>query len=214
MSKQKFLPIFPLSMVAFPNEVLHLHIFEDRYKQLINECLDEKKSFGLPTVHEKRVLEFGTEMQITKLEKTYEGGEMDIVVKGLGVFRILDIVKEVPGKLYMGAVVNELENKPIQHGPTKGRLVAVVEELFKLLDVDKEIDSKGDASYSYALGHMVGFDLMQEYELLKHQGEATRQRIILEHVRNLLPSVKQIAEIKERAKLNGHFRLIHPPDIS
>jgi Lon protease-like protein len=45
---QKFLPLFPLNLVAFPLEDLNLHIFEQRYRDLINECLDEGKTFGVP----------------------------------------------------------------------------------------------------------------------------------------------------------------------
>jgi Lon protease-like protein len=210
---QKFIPIFPLAMVAYPGEKLHLHIFEQRYRQLINECLEEGKPFGLPAVEEKRILDYGTEMEVTELVKRYDSGELDIVVEGKSVFKVLDLVKQVPEKLYMGAVIDIQENKPVQHRPTRGRLIKAVEVLFSLLEIEKKIDFEGEPHLSYALGHLVGFDLLQEYELLKHPSEATRQRIILEHVRNLLPSVKQVSEIRERARLNGHFRLIHPPDI-
>jgi ATP-dependent Lon protease len=55
--------------------------------------------------------------------------------------------------------------------------------------------------------------MLQEYELLKHESEAIRQRILLEHIRTMLPSVQQMADIRERARLNGHFRITYPPDL-
>lgn len=211
---QKFIPIFPLAMVAYPGERLNLHIFEDRYKQLIQECVDESKTFGLPPVDRKEVLMFGTELRVVQVVKRYDGGEMDIQVEGVDVFKVLELIKDVPDKLYMGAIVSVQDNISDRHMPTRERLRDAINELFQLLDIAKQITPEKEAYYSYALAHLVGFDLMQEYELLKHPSESVRQRIILEHVRNLLPSIRQMAEIRERAKLNGQFRMIHPPDIS
>ena len=83
-----FIPIFPLSIVVYPGENLNLHIFESRYKQLINECYSEKKSFGIPTVINDKVSEMGTLMNIEEIVSTSENGEMDIKTKGVSVFRI------------------------------------------------------------------------------------------------------------------------------
>jgi len=209
---QKFIPIFPLGMVAYPGEQLNLHIFEERYKQLINECVRENKSFGIPPVEGKEVLLYGTELLVTEVVKKYDNGELDVRVEGTGVFRILEVIHEIPEKLYMGAIVTVLDNINDRHMPTRERLRDAVNELFALLDIDKRILPEEQAYYSYALAHLVGFDLLQEFELLKHQSESVRQRIILEHVRNLLPSVRSVHDIRERARLNGQFRMINPPD--
>lgn len=66
---QKFIPIFPLNLVAYPGEKLNLHIFEPRYIQLINECNTEGKTFGIPVVNNKELLEYGTEMKLEKVQK-------------------------------------------------------------------------------------------------------------------------------------------------
>jgi len=209
---QKFLPIFPLSLVAYPGESLNLHIFEPRYKQLIKECADENKTFGIPVVNNKEILEYGTEMQLEKLVKTYENGEMDIKVKGLQVFRVLDVVKSLPDKLYSGAVVAVVSNIIDHHSKTIFELEHLAHELFSLLEIKDRVYKDGFILHSFAIGHLVGFDLMDEFELLKHPRESTRQKIIVEHIKKILPVVKQMAEIKEKAKLNGHFRLINPPE--
>ena len=73
-----FIPIFPLGIVVYPGEDLNLHIFEPRYKQLIKECHEQKKGFGIPTVIENKLQENGTLVQITELTKLYDNGEMDI----------------------------------------------------------------------------------------------------------------------------------------
>ncbi len=209
---QKFLPIFPLSLVAFPGESLNLHIFEPRYKQLIEECSKEQKTFGIPVVSNKEILEYGTEMSLEKIVKKYDTGEMDIKVKGLRAFRVLEVIGEVPDKLYSGAVVSVIDNIEDHHRRTNSELREFINELFIQLDIKEKILKDGFEFNSFQLGHLVGFELMDEFELLKHPRETTRQKIILEHIKKILPVVRQMAEIKEKAKLNGHFRMINPPE--
>src|SRR6202000_1034102 len=84
-----FIPIFPLSIVVYPGEKVNLHIFEPRYKQLVNECYAEKKPFGIPAIINDKLNEMGTLMVITEIVNTSENGEMDIKTEGLSVFRIL-----------------------------------------------------------------------------------------------------------------------------
>ena len=101
-----FIPIFPLGIVVYPGEELNLHIFEPRYKQLITECYSENKLFGIPSVIDNRMQDYGTLMRIKEISKLHENGEMDIKTEGDQVFRILEVIKEIPGKLYSGAIVN------------------------------------------------------------------------------------------------------------
>ncbi len=81
-----FIPIFPLSIVVFPGENLNLHIFEPRYKQLINDCITNQKPFGIPTVLKENVAEMGTLVQIKEVTKVYDDGRMDIKTEGMAVF--------------------------------------------------------------------------------------------------------------------------------
>ena len=74
-----FIPIFPLGIVVYPGENLNLHIFEPRYKQLIKECSDQKKPFGIPTVIESKVQDFGSLVEIVEITKVHDNGEMDIM---------------------------------------------------------------------------------------------------------------------------------------
>src|SRR5437762_401034 len=101
-----FIPIFPLGIVVYPGEDLNLHIFEPRYKQMITECHLSKKPFGIPPVISDHMNEVGTLMHIIEITKKYDNGEMDIKTSGQKVFRILEVIKEVPDKLYSGAIVN------------------------------------------------------------------------------------------------------------
>ena len=86
-----FIPIFPLGIVVYPGEKLNLHIFEPRYRQLILECLESKKAFGIPTVIDDQMKEYGALVYLEEIVKTYENGEMDVVTRGGDVFRILSV---------------------------------------------------------------------------------------------------------------------------
>ena len=77
-----FIPIFPLSIVVYPGERLNLHIFEPRYKQLIKECFDGNKPFGIPSVMDEKINEMGTLVQVKEITKEYEDGKMDIKTDG------------------------------------------------------------------------------------------------------------------------------------
>ena len=72
------LPLFPLQTVFFPGETVPLHIFEDRYKQLIQDCLKEAMTFGIPVYIDKS-LAYGTEVQLKEVVNTYVDGSMDVV---------------------------------------------------------------------------------------------------------------------------------------
>lgn len=209
---QKFLPIFPLNMVAFPGEQLKLHIFEPRYRELINECESTGKTFGLPVVYKSEIMEYGTEMELVRIYKKYETGEMDIEVRGIQVFRVLEVIEVVPEKLYSGAIVAMVNDIQDHHGKLLLEFTELTQKLFTLLDIEDDIRKRSLTMRSFSLGHYVGMDLIDEYEILKHPRETTRQKIIVEHIKKILPGVQQIAEIREKAKLNGHFRMVNPPE--
>jgi Lon protease-like protein len=201
-----FIPIFPLSIVIYPGEDVHLHIFEPRYKQLINDCKDSKKSFGIPAVINNRVSELGTLVEITEINKVYENGEMDIKTRGVQIFRILEEVKVVPEKLYSGAIVNYPSNKEQGNQLLMQKVVNGISELHKLLKIATEFKKPGDALVSYDVAHHAGLSIEEEYELLGLMSELQRQEYLKRHLAKVLPVVAEIEVLKERIKLNGHFK--------
>src|SRR5215212_908432 len=133
-----FIPIFPLSIVVYPGEQVNLHIFEPRYKQLINECYTEKKLFGIPAVIENRLQDYGTLVRINEITNVTDEGEMDIKTEGEKVFRILEVIKEVPDKLYSGAIVNYPANKEdAGKRELMQKVINGIRELHRLLKVNK-----------------------------------------------------------------------------
>src|SRR4030095_16008242 len=201
-----FIPIFPLGIVVYPGEKLNLHIFEPRYKQLITECHSQKKPFGIPPVIENRLQDYGSLVELTEVSKIHENGEMDIKTVGSRVFRILEVIKEVPDKLYTGAIVNYPETNEEGNRELMKKVMNSIRELHKLLRVDKDFKKKDEEVKAYDVAHHVGLSLEEEYEMLHLLQERQRQEYLKRHLTKVIPLVAEMEQLKEKIKRNGHFR--------
>src|SRR5688500_14604704 len=210
-----FIPIFPLSIVIYPMEKLHLHIFEPRYKQLIKECKEAQKPFGIPTVLNNRLQDMGTLVQVAEIVQEYENGEMDINTQGIKVFRTLEVIKKVPEKLYSGAIVNYPENT-MDDGNAKlmQTIVKGVKEVHRLLNISKDFKKPDADLLSYDVAHHAGLSVEEEYELLGLLKELQRQEYLKRHLQKVLPMLMEMEQLKKKVKLNGHFRNLSPLDLN
>jgi len=201
-----FIPIFPLGIVVYPGENLNLHIFEPRYKQLITECNEQKKSFGIPTVLENKMQDFGSLVSISEISKVYDNGEMDIKTRGERVFRVLEVIKNVPDKLYSGAIVNYPDTFERGNIELMRKVMAGIRDLHRLLKVTKEFNKPDDEIRCYEVAHHIGLSLEEEYELLGLLDERQRQEYLKRHLTKVIPMVAGLEQLKEKIKLNGHFK--------
>lgn len=201
-----FIPIFPLSVVVFPGQNLHLHIFEPRYRQLIHECMDAGKNFGIPAMLNNGLAEFGTTVSIAMIKKEYEDGSMDIITQGHQVFRLLELIKDIPDKLYSGAIVHYPPNNTAEVVPEIAPVLAAIRQLHRLLQVDKSFSGPDHLLRSYDVAHLAGLNLDEEYELLQLLREDQRVQYLRLHLQKVLPVVQQMQALKDRIQLNGHFR--------
>lgn len=201
-----FIPIFPLGIVVFPGEQVNLHIFEPRYKQLINDCFAAKKAFGIPIVVDNAVSEMGTLVEVTEIVTLHEDGKMDIRTRAAKIFRILELVKSIPDKLYSGAIVhypdNDLQLQPL----LLQKVLTGIRELHQLIGVSKDFKKPDDNLCSYDIAHHAGLSLEEEYEFLGLLHELQRLEYLKRHLAKILPVVSGIESLKEKIQLNGHFR--------
>lgn len=201
-----FIPIFPLGIVVYPGEQLNLHIFEPRYKQLITECHQQKKEFGIPTVIDHKLQDMGSLVEIQEITEVYDNGEMDIRTKGGRVFRILEVIKEIPDKLYSGAIVNYPDNHEQGNIEQMRKVMAGIRELHQVLKLSKDFKKKEEEINTYDVAHHAGLSLQEEYELLSLMDERQRQEYLKRHLAKTIPLVSGIEQLKEKIKLNGHFK--------
>ncbi len=201
-----FIPIFPLSIVVFPGEQLNLHIFEPRYKQLITDCYAEAKPFGIPTVLDNGVNELGTLLEISEIVAVHADGKMDIRTKGLQVFKMLETIKDLPDKLYSGAIVTYPANDQRLKTALMTKIITDIRALHKLLKVSKDFKKPDELLTSYDVVHHAGLTVQEEYELLGLWREDQRLEYLKRHLTKVLPMVLGIENLKDKIQLNGHFR--------
>ena len=206
---EKFLPLFPLNLVAYPLEELNLHIFEPRYRQLINECLDQDTTFGIPTYLNNTLPGFGTEMRVTQLVKRYDDGQMDVRTQGIQPFRIIDFENPAPNRLYSGGFVNLL-GKPKTQPPILPELLFKVKKLYEVLGHEMSFDIEKAQPYSYQISHKIGLSLEDEYKILTMPTETERQEFLVRHLTKVIPTIQEMERTRERIRLNGHFKNLDP----
>lgn len=205
------LPMFPLQSIFFPGETVPLHIFEDRYKQLINDCRNEAITFGIP-VFINGSIRYGTEVQLVEVVNSYEGGEMDVRCVARQAFKVLTFDNKMEDKPYAGGVVQFIDNVNDVNDTDKQEVLDKVEELYFLMDVPFN-QIPVEKFNSYILIHKMGLSFEQEYELLQMSKESERYAYIKNHLISTIAVLKEIDRTKEMIKLNGDFKNFDPLDF-
>lgn len=201
-----FLPVFPLELVVFPDDNVPLHIFEPRYKQLIGECRDEGITFGIPPLVQGHLAKFGTELELATILKTYDSGELDIIVRGLTPFRIESYLPEVPGKLYSGANVERFgpSNDPDEALATRVR--ELVQRLQEVVSSDASVPEILTRPLSYEAAQITGLTLVQRLQMLSLQEENERLDLLREHLESMVPKIEAARSSQRKARSNGHAK--------
>ncbi|WP_421805194.1 LON peptidase substrate-binding domain-containing protein [Flagellimonas sp.] len=205
------LPLFPLQSVFYPGETVPLHIFEDRYKQLIHDCRREALTFGIP-VYINNSISYGTEVQLVEVVNTYESGEMDVVCVARQIFKVLSFEKQLEGKLYAGGEVAFLETENDADVDLRAEVLQKVEELYDIMDVPFTKTSPKQFN-SYSLAHKMGLSFEQEYELLLMTKETDRLNFIKAHLEATTHVLNKVNRTKEVIEMNGHFKNFDPLDF-
>ena len=206
------LAMFPLELVVFPEEKLALHIFEDRYQQLIADCETDVITFGIPAYINKKMA-FGTEVKLDRVAKRYPSGASDIICKGLRIFKIESFFNKLDDRLYAGASISYLPNLDDGTRHQRRRFIALVKELYATLDVVLP-SFKPELISSYSFAHKIGLALEQELKLIQMEAESERFAFLIDHLSVTIPVIKQVNKTKELIKLNGHFKNFDPLDFT
>ena len=136
----------------------------------------------------------------------YVDGKMDIKTVGQEVFSILEIIKELPNKLYSGAIVNYPKNIKKGNRALMQNIIIAIRTLHQLLKIKKEFNKPDDLLWSYEVAHHAGLSISEEYELLQLLHELQRQEYLKCHLKKVIPVITEMETLKERIQLNGHFK--------
>lgn len=197
--KQLTIPMFPLNMVVLPGESVKLHIYEERYKQLISDCLDNEAHFGIPFSINGKVKTFGVEVSIKKVIKIFDNGEMDIMVQGERVFTILDYSSTLKPKLYGAAIIQYEEEdmpKATQH----------LQELameYLSLSQNKMVDYETfDAVSLYDIANLLQLSAKEKYQLISTKTFDEKEKYLCNTFRQSICIFEKEVELKDRFIFN------------
>jgi len=205
------IPLFPLQTVFFPGETVPLHIFEERYKALIQDCKNEAITFGIP-VFINNVVAYGTEVQLKEIVNTYADGSMDVVCVARQVFKVVTFDPQMDDKLYPGGEVAFLD--PVQDSEPElvQKVLEACRELYRLMELPFG-PVKLEVFNSFTLAHKMGLSFQQEYQLLQLTSESVRLQFLLDHLQQTIKVLGELNRTRERIELNGHFRNFDPLDF-
>jgi Lon protease-like protein len=198
------LPLFPLELVLLPGNRLPLHIFEDRYKEMIGEVLRNGAEFGIVQAKENGVLNVGCSATVETVVKQYPDGRMDIVTVGRRRFELLFLDDE---KSYLRGGVTFFDDDTDQPAASEeARLAALA--LFDILrrqeaDSQRPMPDKMDPRLSFAVAqHVPVLSLRQT--LLALRSEAERLQLLEQFLPNYIAGLKRTEHVKKVAPKNGH----------
>jgi Lon protease-like protein len=194
--------LFPLELVLLPTERVPLHIFEDRYKELIGECLAEDSEFGLILETEEGLREIGTRTAVLEVIHTFDDGRMNVLVEGHDRFRVARMTE---GRSFHTAEVEPIVDD--EETPTEDDVAQVMEVFRRLVAVAEaqEIDEpeSGAGTLSFQLAARVDFGHELKQELLELRSERRRLQRLGELLERAVTGLSREAEVRERASGNG-----------
>jgi ATP-dependent Lon protease len=202
------IPLFPLNVVLFPGANLPLHIFEQRYKVMIGQCLRDNHEFGIVLVGERGVAALGCTAAITRKIKDYPDGRMDILTQGRAVFRALQLLRE---NEYHEAIVEYPADpaaplhESIEDCEEAG-LLALFQECHSLIHGQMWVTTGKQPLWplSYQLAARLPIELDEKQALLEIRSEAQRQDFLIRWMSDLLARVEPQKHARGRAAGNGH----------
>ncbi len=200
--------LFPLGIVLFPESLYPLHIFEERYKLLINRCYHTNTEFGVCLVAQSKMKEIGCKAKIAGIMNKYDDGRMDILVQGTERFSLNNFTEgEEP--YYVG----EVEPYSDEDFNIDKGLLADCTKLFNKIaasittvKVEKIEEGKMIVNYpSFFIAQKAGFPAEKKQQLLEMQTENLRLRFLLTHLNNILPAIKDSSQVQQIIKNDGYY---------
>ncbi len=206
--QQGLLPLFPLPLVLFPRTALPLHIFEDRYKEMIGEALAEHTEFGVVLAREKGILNAGCTATVERVLKRYPDGRLDVVTMGRRRFEVLLLNEE---KSYLRGSVQFFDDEENAMAASDEMKHRALEAFNTLHELDPEAASPllADPQVSFQLAHIIQ-DVDFRQRVLRLRTETDRLKEMLEFCETYIPKQRMIANLRRVQPHNGHGHLPLP----
>jgi len=188
------LPLFPLDLVLFPGVPLPLHIFEPRYKEMIAECLDLKKPFGVVRASAEGVADVGCTAEILQVTKKYDDGRMDILTRGVDRFEVLEVNED---RSFLQAEITLIQDEPGRPAQqVVEQAVRLHAEIAKLAGSEVSGPEEGVSNLSFLLAGSLPLDLDFKQQLLVTSSETKRLEAVVGYLKAVLPGLRRAARAR------------------
>ena len=196
------LPIFPLELVLLPGVPLPLHIFEPRYKEMIAECLEQKKPFGVVRASSDGVADIGCTAEIMSVTKKYDDGRMDILTRGVDRFEVLEVNEERSFLQAEIAMVHDEDEDGDGGEPARPTAEMVTQavrlhaEIAKLAGAEPSGPDEHAGNLSFLLAGSLPLDLDFKQSLLATLSEAKRLQAVVGYLEAILPGLRRASNAR------------------
>jgi Lon protease-like protein len=199
--------LFPLGMVLLPSERVPLHIFEPRYRELIGECLEDGREFGLLLADDRGLRDVGTRAVVAEVLERFEDGRLNVVVEGRERFRLLSLTS---GRAFQTGEIEPVEDEPDEPpAEDRERAVAQLQRVAELAGADVgEVDAQATA---FELAARVEFEPELKQRLLELRSEPARLKTLSDLLERAATAIEAQNETSRIAQTNGHMRRTPPP---
>jgi Lon protease-like protein len=203
-------PLFPLGIVALPSESVPLHVFEDRYRRMIEQCLraepgSPQREFGIVWLSDEELKEIGCACDVERVLERMDDGRLNIIARGTRPFRLLERQDDLP---YPAGVVEFLEETDDEApdeaaaASARGLYRDLVEQATDRRLDDQELELMG----AYQMAGTVEFDKDAKQELLELRSENARLRLLAMLLTAAIKRLEMIDRAQTRAQSNGKVR--------
>jgi len=201
--QSRMLPLFPLQVVVFPKTTLPLHIFEERYKEMVREAIRSNSEFGIVLAKDDGIVNAGCTVVVDKILNEYPDGRMDILTRGQRRFEIVLLNEE---KAYLRGEVQFFDDEEPGPAPLEVQQKALIQYrgLLELGELPAFADPVlTDPQLSFQIAQSVQ-DLDFLNLLLRNRSESERLKQLAEFLSTYVPKMRQTKRMKKLAPLNGH----------
>lgn len=201
--------LFPLNIVLFPNSIYPLHIFEDRYKELINTVNSNNSYFGINLMTSSNIREIGCTAQVQNISKIYDDGKMDISVRGIQRYKLNNIIDGEES--YLIGEIEFIEDKveKADHEILEScvNIFNNIVDTVSVLRVQKlDLEDLPDENLSYLFAQKSGLIPEQKQTLLEMDSENERLLYMKEHLEKIKPKVSKAYEIEKIIRNDGYLK--------
>jgi Lon protease-like protein len=202
--QQELLPLFPLQVVLFPRTPVALHIFEERYKEMIGAAIDSNSEFGVVLASEKGIVSTGCTAVVDRVVQRYPDGRLDIIAAGRRRFEIQDLNDE---RAYLRGAVDffdDEENDPPLPEPVKAHVLDLYSQVLETSPQSPLLEPElTEGQLSFQLAQVIP-DLNLRQLLLISRSETERMQQIAAYLPALLKKRRESAQAQRIASTNGH----------